>query len=108
MKSIIAIAALLLSVSSFAATIKITSFNYVRTNQENYPSPLAELCGQVSGATSSPTFINVKVDPSNSNPASYNTFAGVDGKFCVAVITFRGRAEATVIGGSKSVKAQIQ
>lgn len=98
MKKIIATALMLASVSSFAATIKVTSFNFIRTSGDGFYSPLAELCGKVEGATSNPTFVNVLVDPSTNKPASYNTLTDANGKFCVAVITFKGRAEASIIG----------
>lgn len=108
MKTLLAAGLLALSFSSFAATVKITSFNFVRTNQDNFPSPLAELCGQVSDATTAPTYVNIMVDPGTKNPGSYNTLAGTDGKFCVAVITYRGRAEASIMGGSSTAKASIR
>jgi hypothetical protein len=107
MKTIVAVALLALSLSSIAATVKVTSFNYVR-NQGDMNHPLAELCGRVEGATSSPTFLNVKVDPKSNNPASYNTLAGADGKFCLAVITFRGNAEVSVMGDAASTEALVK
>jgi hypothetical protein len=36
MKTLIASALMLLSVSSFAASVKITSFNFVRTSGDNF------------------------------------------------------------------------
>ncbi len=107
MKTFLAMALLVSSVSSFAATVKVTSFNYIRTSTD-MNSPLAELCGTVEGAASSPSFIRVLVDPKSKNPASYNTLAGVDGKFCLAVITFRGNAEATVMGSKESTRASVK
>ena len=62
MKMIVGVALLTLSLSSIASTVKVTSFNYVR-NQGDIHHPLAELCGRVEGMTTSPTFLNVKVDP---------------------------------------------
>lgn len=97
----------LLSFSAFGATVKVGSFNYIRTSQ-NFSSPLAELCGSVSGATSSPTFVRVHVDPQSSNSAIYNTLAGDDGKFCLALITYRGRAEVSLIGQEGSTTAFIK
>lgn len=107
MKTVMAIALLVSSVQAFSASVKITSFNYVRTST-NFNSNLAELCGRVEGATTSPTFINVKVDPKNNSYASYNTLAGPDGKFCLALITYRGTAEASLIGENVKTSASIK
>ncbi|MES2527139.1 MAG: hypothetical protein V4598_08620 [Bdellovibrionota bacterium] len=101
MKKILGVVCLFVSVSAMAASVKITSFNYVRTSQEMM-SPLAELCGSVEGATAAPTFVQVIVDHKSSKPAYYNTVAGANGKFCTAVITYRGTAEAVLIGGEKA------
>lgn len=100
MKSFIALIVLASSFAASAASVKVTSFNYIRTSND-LSSPLAELCGTVEGATST-TFVNVKVDPKTNRPANYNTVAGTDGKFCLAVITYRGTADVSVIG-EKSV-----
>ncbi len=71
-------------------------------------NPLAELCGMVEGATASPSFVRVLVDPKSKNPASYNTLAGIDGKFCLAVITYRGTADVSVIGAKETTKAEAK
>lgn len=107
MKTFLVAALLVSSVSAFATSIKITSFNFVRTSND-YLSPLAELCGKVEGATSVPTFVRVQVDPTSKGAASYNTLAGEDGKFCLAVITYRGRAEASVIGTNAKAQGVIR
>ena len=107
MKTFLAVALMMSSVSAFAASIKITSFNFVRTSTD-YRSPLAELCGKVEGATSAPTFIRVQVDPTSKGHASYNTLADEDGKFCLAVITYRGTAEASIMGSNATVQALIR
>ncbi len=96
MKVILAVAALALSASAFSASVKITSFNYIRTSQD-LTSPLAELCGSVEGVTGT-AFVKVIVDQKSNKPANYNTVVDADGKFCVAVITYRGTAEAVVMG----------
>ena len=101
MKSFLAAFLLVSSVSAFSATVKVTSFNFIRTSQDMI-SPLAELCGIVEGATASPSFVSVKVDPKTNNSASYNTLAGSEGKFCVAVITYRGTAEVSLMGAQLS------
>lgn len=105
MKTFIAAATLIASTSVFAATVKITSFNYVNNVGQN--SPLAELCGQVEGATA-PSFIQLTVDHKSSKPAFYNTVAGANGRFCVAVITYRGTAEASLIGGEATDTASLR
>lgn len=96
MKSLIVLASLLVSFSSFAATVKITSYTYVKR-------PLAELCGQVEGHNGM-TFVKVIVDNDGSKPANYNTVVDTDGKFCMAVITYRGTADAVVMGSKASTK----
>jgi hypothetical protein len=101
MKMFIALACLIASVSSFAADVKITSFNYIRTSGDTFTAPLAELCGTVTGLTD-PAFVKVVVDHKSNKPANYNTVVDTDGKFCMAVITYRGTAEANVMG-SKTV-----
>lgn len=101
MKKIFSLVCALVSVSSFAATVNITSFNYIRTTDNAYHAPLAELCGTVEGATGM-TFVKVVVDHKSSKPANYNTVVDTDGKFCMAVITYRGTAEANVMGAKAS------
>ena len=108
MKTFLAMALLVSSVSAFSASVKVTSFNYIRTSANDMNSPLAELCGLVEGATAAPSFIRVLVDPKSKNPASYNTLAGADGKFCLAVITFRGTADVSVMGAMVSTKASAK
>ena len=107
MKKFIALALLVFSFASIAVTVKVTSFNYVR-NQNDLYHPLAELCGLVEGATSAPSFVQVLVDPKSKEPASYNTIAGKDGKFCLAVITFRGNAEVSLMNENASTEALIK
>ena len=108
MKTLLAMALLVSSVSAFSASVKVTSFNYVRIGSDSYPNPMAELCGLVTGATKAPSFINVQVDPKSNNPASYNTLAGADGKFCIALITYRGTAEVSLIGENAKTTASIK
>ena len=107
MKKFIALALLVFSCASFAASVKVTSFNYVR-NQNDLYHPLAEICGLVEGAATSPSFIQVLIDPKSKQPASYNTIAGKDGKFCLAVITFRGNAEVSLINENAFTEAFIK
>jgi hypothetical protein len=107
MKSILVLALFVSSLSSMAASVKITSFNYVRGADTAF-SPLAELCGRVTDATSVPTFIQVLVDHKANRPGTYNTLAGTDGKFCLAVITYRGTAEVSIVGEKKVASFEIQ
>lgn len=105
MKTLI-LATFLISSSAFAATVKVTSFAYVRIG--NTTNPLAELCGKVEGADKSPTFIKVLVDPGSKDPASYNTLADDKGNFCLPVLTYRGTADVSIIGEASSLKVEIQ
>jgi hypothetical protein len=105
MKVLAVLALFALSLSSFATAVKVTSFRYVR-NAGDALHPLAELCGAVEGS-SVPSFIKVLVDKAK-NPATYNTVAGPDGVFCVAVITYRGTAEVSLFGENASIDAFIK
>lgn len=107
MKKILGLILSFFTVSALAASVKVTSFNYIRVNND-INHPLAELCGTVEGTTSHPTFIKVLVDPKSKDPASYNTLAGEDGKFCLSVITYRGNAELSVIGANGTVEAIVR
>lgn len=104
MKSLLAIALLTTSLSSLAASVKITSFHYIRNDGDRF-HPLAEICGKVEDAISTPSFVRVVVDPKSKKPANYNVIAGEEGKFCLALITYYGQAEAGLLGSTKSVKA---
>ncbi len=103
MKNFIVLATLVLSTSAFAASIKITSFTLVRSGD-----PTAELCGVVSETIDVPTFVRVIVDQRSNRPGIYNAVAGADGKFCLAVITYRGTAEASVFGEPETKEATLR
>lgn len=103
MKNFIVLAALVLSTSAFAASIKITSFTMVRSGD-----PTAELCGAVSEATEVPTFVRVVVDHRSNRPGVYNAVAGADGKFCMSVITYRGTAEASIFGETETKETSLR
>ena len=92
MRNLLAITALsLISFSALAeTTVSITS--YVYTNQERI---VAELCGQVKEATSAVTNVQIIVDHNSKRPATYNTIAGADGKFCTVVVSYYGTAKAS-------------
>lgn len=81
----------LLSGTAMAANVKITSFNYV--NQERR---VAELCGVVTDSEGPATLVQITVDERSKRPATYNTMAGPNGKFCTVVVTFYGTASAEV------------
>ena len=99
MKKIAILSLALLSFSATAATVKITSFLYV-----NDAGRMAEICGVVEEMVAAPTFVKIKVDPGSNRPGSYSAIAGDDGKFCLAVVTYRGTAEASLYGETKVVK----
>lgn len=108
MKTIVAVALLVSSVSAFSATVKVTSFNFIRTSND-VMSPLAELCGVVEGSlVNAPSYVNAKIDPKASKPASYNTITDAEGKFCMAVITYRGTAEVSILGQKSVVTATAE
>lgn len=107
MKKIFGVLLTLSAFSAMATSVKVTSFNYIRVNND-INHPLAELCGKVEGATAHPTFIRVLIDPKSKEPATYNTLAGEDGKFCLSVITYRGNAEVGIIGAKDSVRAIVR
>lgn len=71
------------------AGVKITSYTYI--NQER---KVAELCGVVLSPTTPATNVQVIVDYNTKRPATYNTLAGPDGKFCTVVVTYYGTAIA--------------
>lgn len=94
MRKLMLLALSLVSLNAFAEgpTTKITSFVYI--NQER---KVAELCGVVSNPTTTPTFIQITVDETSKRPATYNTLAGADGKFCSVVVTYYGTAVAKAL-----------
>ena len=93
---------LALSASCFAgdAQVDITSFVY-----SDLHSPVAELCGKVTGApAASIQAVHVVVDP-GSNPANYTVLTGPDGLFCSMVMTYSGKATASVWSSSANPPA---
>jgi hypothetical protein len=102
MRLLLILSLLCSSLSAFAASVKITSFVYVA--REQY---LAELCGVVEGGEA-PSFIRLKIDHLGRRPAIYNTVAGNDGRFCQAVVTYRGEAEASVMGSGVTTNALVK
>jgi len=71
--------------------VKITSF--VMSGQN---TPVAEICGKVTGSAAEFTVVRIVVDPKTNNPGTYNTLAGKDGAFCSVVVTYTGTAGASV------------
>ncbi len=103
MKLMIALFFVLTTTSVFANNVKITSF--VRAgNSDN----LAELCGLVEGTFTAPSYVKVAVDPGTRRVGTYNTVAGLDGKFCLVVLTYYGRAEASHVGDKKVSVANLK
>lgn len=82
----------LLSSTAMAADVKITSYNYVNKERR-----VAELCGMVTGSSAPTTFVQITVDERSKRPATYNTMAGPNGKFCVVVVSFYGTAIAEAL-----------
>ena len=107
MKKTLTLLICLFSVSAFSSSVKVTSFTQVRIN-ETFNNPIAELCGLVESPNSPQTFITVIVDPGSRRPATYNTIAGPNGKFCVQVVTYRGTADVAIMGEKKSLRVDIK
>ncbi len=103
MKKLMFLAAFAVTTSAYAATVKVTSYVYLRSGE-----PQAELCGLVEGAETSPSFIRVLVDHRSSRPATYNTIAGADGRFCISVISYRGTAEVRLFNAESGTEANLQ
>jgi len=82
----------LLSSTAFAADVKINSFTYVNKERR-----IAELCGTVTNTTGPSTFVQITVDETSKRPATYNTLAGPNGKFCTVVVTYFGTAIAEAL-----------
>jgi hypothetical protein len=82
------------------AGVAITSFIIADNNMH-----VGEICGRVTGSAADYSIVRLTVDPSESKPAIYNALAGGDGAFCAAVVTFTGRADASVKGMDKPFSA---
>ena len=106
MKKMLMTATLIASMSAYSATVKILSFTSVQI-ENSLNHPLAELCGKVEGAVKTPSFVKVLVDAGSRRPAIYNTVADENGSYCIALVTHRGRAEASVFGETQSVTAKL-
>jgi hypothetical protein len=75
---------------AFAAdpTVKITSFRPIGGGTSRPVA--AELCGKVDNIANGHAHIKAVVDYRSNDPATYNTFAGGDGSFCLVVSTYDG------------------
>lgn len=93
-----------LAFSAAAATVKINSFYFLG----NGDSRVAELCGTVSDATTSPSYVQITVDPNTGRQGHYNTLAGKDGKFCALVLTYRGTANVSILDSEVAVNAEAR
>jgi hypothetical protein len=82
-------------------TVAITSFVAANDN-----TPVSEICGKVTGATSEFSVVRILVDPKSKTPGFYNTVAGSDGAFCAVVMTWQGTATASVQTLSKEVTSR--
>jgi len=63
----------------------------------------AEICGTVTGVAAPFAVVQVSVDPTAKVPGIYNTMVGMDGNFCLAVVTFRGMATVKLIMNAGAV-----
>lgn len=103
MKLMMALFLVLTTTSVFANSVKITSFFYTRDSET-----VAELCGVVEGTLTGTSYIKVAVDPGTRRAGTYNTVAGTDGKFCVLLVTYNGRAEVSLFGDKKVSIANLK
>jgi hypothetical protein len=78
----------LLSVTSFAAEVKISSFQYLSSTR------VAELCGFVTGVAAG-ELVEVVSDPKMKVPGHYTTLTNSTGKFCLVLRTLSGEADVT-------------
>ena len=92
--------ALLVAQADTAPTLKVTSFRLAGENTR-----AAELCGVVSNGGDH-GLVRAVVDPGTNAPGVYNTIYTKDGNFCVLVVTYTGRVEASV--GTHAVAASIE
>ena len=91
MKTIVILISLISTVAlAEEPQVKLTSFLGAGNQTRS-----AEVCGTVSGVQAA-TLVRVTVDYDGNHPGVYNVIADTDGKFCVAVVTFRRTANASV------------
>lgn len=58
---------------------------------------VAELCGRVTNAPAAGLVaVHIVVDEKTDSPSHYNVMVGNEGKFCAAVVTYRGTAIASI------------
>ena len=95
MKFVIVALVLLTQVAQADTSVKITSFFFLQSGAER--SPAAELCGVLAAPTGKPELVKVSVDVNSKNPATYNSWTGKDGKFCLVLATYAGTADAELV-----------
>jgi hypothetical protein len=106
MKTLILALGFFTAASAYSATVKVTSFNFVRIGS-TLNHPIAELCGKVEGSSKFPNFIRVLVDAGSRRPATYNTLSDDKGNFCLTVTTYNGNADVSIIGENQVIQAQL-
>lgn len=89
-----------ISTSSFAAEVKITSFRY--TGQKTWT---AELCGKVIREVPKMDAILITVDPRSNGAGKYIAWSAPTGEFCTTVTSYRGEANAELVD-EPAVKTQ--
>lgn len=95
MKLVFMALVLLSQIAQASDSVKITSFYFLQNGTN--PNPAAELCGVLTAPTGKPELVKVTVDGNSKNPATYNTWAGKDGKFCLVLATYAGKADAELV-----------
>lgn len=96
MKHFMALSLIVAAVSSSAAQAEDTKVEITSFTMAGSRTRAAEICGKVSGMTEKWLAVRITVDPKSDRPGVYNTLAGQDGRFCTAVVTYVGQAEASV------------
>lgn len=95
MKMIFAALVLLTQFAQAADSVKITSFYFLQSGTDR--TPAAELCGVLTAPTGKPEMVKVTVDANSKTPATYNSWTGKDGKFCLVLATYAGTADAELV-----------
>lgn len=101
---IVLIFALLFSMSAHAddSKIKVTSFRYVT----EYPTRIAEICGEVLIPTTPDMRVAVKVDPGDQE-GTYTILPPESGRWCQLVLTLSGHADVTLVDGKQSLSSTL-
>lgn len=106
MKKLIVVVGLLLGPTLAYATeepkVGITSFVFAGQRTR-----AAELCGRVTGSNVPFLAVKVTVDPNTDKPGIYNALVGMEGSFCVTVVSYSGTAEASAWLLGREVRSGI-